>query len=62
MLFGAQTTKPDVHIVRFVSEIVGRKVSDVQALYLLERAAVRTGLPVRDLDVAIWEASARTKE
>ena len=62
MLFGAQTTKPDVHIVRFVSENVGRKVSDVQALNLLERAAVRTGLPVRDLDVAIWEASARTKE
>jgi hypothetical protein len=26
MLFGAQTTKPDVHIVKFISEIVGRKV------------------------------------
>jgi hypothetical protein len=39
MLFGAQTTKPDIHIIRFVSTIIGRKVTDVQALYLLERTA-----------------------
>jgi hypothetical protein len=59
MLFGAQTTKPDVHIIRFVSEAVGRKVTDVQALYLLERAAKRSGLRIRELDAAIWERSAR---
>lgn len=61
MLFGAQTTKPDVHIIRFVSDAVHRKVTDVQALYLLERAAKRSGLPIRELDIAIWEASARNR-
>ena len=59
MLLGAQTTKPDVHIIRFFSNIVGRKVTDVQALYLLDRAAKRAGLPIRELDIAIWEKSAR---
>ena len=59
MLFGAQTTKPDIHIMRFVSHVVGRKVSDVQALQLLETASAKLGLPLREVDGAIWEASAR---
>ncbi len=58
MLFGAQTTKPDVHIIRFVSEVVDRSVTDVQALYLLERAAKLTGLPLREVDAAIWQERA----
>jgi len=59
MLFGAQTTKPDIHIMRFVSQVVGRKVSDVQALQLLEAAAAKVGLPLREVDGAIWERGAR---
>jgi len=59
MLFGAQTTKPDVHIIRFVSQVVGRKVSDVQALELLEKASAKAGLPLREVDGAIWQAGAR---
>ena len=59
MLFGAQTTKPDVHIRRFVSQIVGRKVTDVKALELLEQAALEAHLPLREVDNAIWEAGAR---
>lgn len=59
MLFGAQTTKPDVHIIRFVSEAIGRKVIDFQALYLLERAAKESGLPIRELDITIWDTGAR---
>jgi hypothetical protein len=59
MLFGAQTTKPDVHIIGFVSEAVGRKVTNIQALYLLERAARQANLPLRQLDIAIWESRAR---
>lgn len=59
MLFGAQTTKPDVHIIRFVSAIIGRRATAVQALYLLERAAKRTGLPLREVDGAIWQERAR---
>jgi hypothetical protein len=59
MLFGAQTTKPDVHIMRFVSNVVGRTVSDVQALELLEKASAKAELPLREVDGAIWEAGAR---
>ena len=59
MLFGANTTKPDIHIQRFVSSCVGRRVSDVQALALLEAAAVEVGIHLRDLDTTIWERSAR---
>ena len=59
MLFGANTTKPDVHICRFVAKILGRKVSDYQALDLLEQAATEASVSIRDLDTTIWEASAR---
>jgi hypothetical protein len=54
MLFGAQTTKPDRHIKQFVAEVIGRPVSDMNALLLLEKAAERTQLPLREVDAAIW--------
>jgi len=54
MLLGAQTTKPDVHIKSFVSGVVGRRVSDIEAVMLLERASRRAGLPLRALDHEIW--------
>lgn len=41
MLFGAQTTKPDIHVIRFVSKYVDRQVTNIQALYLLERAYMK---------------------
>ena len=59
MLFGAETTKPDVHIVGFVRRELGREVSDVHALYVLERAAELSGVSIRSLDVAIWKSAAR---
>ncbi len=59
MLLGAQTTKPDVHIMRFVSQTLGRRVNDWQALELLEAASARAGLLLREVDGAIWEAGAR---
>lgn len=58
MLFGADTTKPDVHIVAFVSSVLDRKVPDIQALLLLEEASRRAGLSVRAVDGRIWERSA----
>ncbi len=58
MLFGAQTTKPDVHVIAFVSEQLGRRVTDVQALHLLERAARLAGLPLREVDAEIWKERA----
>jgi hypothetical protein len=58
MLLGAQTTKPDTHICRFVESAVGRRVSATEALALLEAASKRTGHPLRELDYAIWEDAA----
>lgn len=59
MLFGVQTSKPDVHVKRFVSETIGRQVNDITALSLLEQAAAKARLPLREVDGAIWEAGAR---
>jgi hypothetical protein len=59
MLFGANTTKPDIHLQRYVASCVGHRVSDAQALTLLEAAAVEADVCLRDLDTTIWERSAR---
>ena len=60
MLFGGNTTKPDVHIIRFVERATGReRLSPMKALVLLEEAARITEVPLRDLDTTIWEESAR---
>jgi hypothetical protein len=59
MLFGAQTLKPDVHIRRFVSEAVGRRVGDVEALALMEAAGRHLGWPLARLDYAVWGRGAR---
>jgi hypothetical protein len=60
MLFGANTTKPDVHIVGYVREAIGRSVSNIDALRLLERAAGEAHIRIRDADTGIWEARARS--
>lgn len=59
MLFGANTTKPDVHICRYVQAALGRHVSDTAALTLLEEAVRGDSIKLRDIDTAIWEDSAR---
>lgn len=58
MLFGAQTVKPDVHIKRFVAEVIGRPVNDLTALTMLEQAARRKKLLIREVDGAIWRSRA----
>jgi hypothetical protein len=62
MLFGADTTKPDVHIIRFLEEILNRRVSKCEALLLLEAAAGRTEISVRAIDKYIWKRGARGNE
>ena len=62
MLFGADTTKPDVHIIRFLSAILNRKVSAIESLLLLEIASKRVGLSVRTVDKFIWRRGARPAE
>lgn len=59
MLFGANTTKPDIHICRFVSSHIGHQVSPIEALRLLETTARAAGVLLRDLDTTIWEERAR---
>jgi hypothetical protein len=60
MLFGANTVKPDLHICRYVSSCVGHPVSPIEALQLLETAALEANVALRDVDTTIWELSART--
>ena len=62
MLFGADTTKPDVHIIGFLSELLNRRVSEVEALRLLEAASESVGLSVRDVDTYIWQIRARGEQ
>ena len=58
--FGGNTTKPDVHIIRFVSDAIGRKVTDVEALRLLEAVAAKFSIILHNLDTSIWEKMARS--
>lgn len=59
MLFGVQTTKPDRHILAFVSETVGRAVDPPSPVTLLEEAAKRAGILLREADGALWAERAR---
>ena len=62
MLFGADTSKPDIHIIRFVSNLINRIVSPIEALKLLEVSSAKLELSVRDVDTYIWEISARPQQ
>lgn len=55
MLFGANTTKPDVHIQASVAAVICRPVSGVKALMLLESASLEMAVSLRDLDTTVWE-------
>lgn len=55
MLFGADTAKPDVHIIRFLSELLNRNVSRIEAILILEAASARVGFSVRAVDSFIWK-------
>jgi len=55
MRLGVETVKPDVHILRFVSDAIGRPVNEPEAVEALERVAQRLDLSPRTLDWSIWE-------
>lgn len=57
--FGADTTKPDKHIIGFIADALNRRVSPYEALALLEAASKRLGHSVREVDSAIWRSRAR---
>lgn len=60
VLFGAQTIKPDVHILRYAERALGRPFtsasSAVRLVYIVERAGEMLSVPVRSLDAAMWQA------
>lgn len=62
ILFGVDTTKPDIYIIRFVSDVLNRIVSDLEAHALLEAACERLGLSVRAVDSYIWKRGARGQQ
>jgi len=51
---GVPTVKPDVHVVRFVSSTIGRKVSDREASESLRLVAKQTNREPALLDSTIW--------
>ena len=53
---GVETIKPDVHVLRFVKNAIGRQPSEKVVVDSLIRAANQIGKPVHILDWAIWEA------
>jgi hypothetical protein len=59
LLFGADTVQPDIHLARRMAEWLGHPVSAMRALELLEAAAPKAGLRLRDLDAAVWNSGAR---
>ena len=59
MRLGVDTIKPDVHVLRFVSAAIGRRVSQDEAVASLEIVARRLGTPARTLDGGIWAEQTR---
>jgi nucleoside 2-deoxyribosyltransferase len=54
MLFGADTVKPDVHILGVVSQALGKRMRERDAIRLIEAAAAQLGVSALSLDHAIW--------
>ena len=57
MLCGADTVKPDIHILRVVEEGIGRKINPKNSVILIEQISKEMGIETRILDHAIWQYS-----
>ena len=55
MLFGADTVKPDRHIVNFLSDTLNEKVSPLESVELIEASSADSEYSARDLDRIIWK-------
>ena len=63
MLFGADTSKPDVHIMNFINDTIDQKLSESECVLLIEGVALHLEVSERDVDGAIWNfmsSSSRT--
>lgn len=54
MLCGADTVKPDIHILRTIEKGIGRKLSTKDSVKIIEDISRKIGIKARDLDHAIW--------
>lgn len=55
ILLGADTSKPDVHIMNFINDTIGQKLSEDECILLIESVASYLEVSERDVDGAIWE-------
>ena len=55
MLFGADTSKPDVHIMNFINDTIDQKLSESECVLLIEGVASYLEVSERDVDGAIWD-------
>jgi hypothetical protein len=61
MRLGVDTIKPDVHVLRFVSAAIGRRVTQDETVTSLEEIARRLGISARTLDASVWAFEAKRK-
>lgn len=54
MLCGADTVKPDIHILRMVEKGIGRKLSPKDSVKIIEEISEDINIKARDLDHSIW--------
>jgi len=62
MRLGVDTIKPDVHVLRFASAAIGRRVTQDEAVTSLEEVARRLGISARTLDGSVWAFQAKRKD
>ena len=55
MLFGADTSKPDVHIMNFIHDTIDEELSEDDCILLIEGVASYLEVSERTVDAAIWD-------
>ena len=51
---GVETVKPDVHVMNFVKDCIGRVPRNEETVRAIERVAQKIGIRASRLDFAIW--------
>jgi len=55
LLCKADTTKPDRHVLRAIKDGIGQDLFGTEAVCIIEKAAKKLNIPVRQLDYALWK-------
>ena len=55
MLFGADTSKPDVHIMNFIHDTIDEELSENECILLIAGVASYLEVSEREVDGAIWD-------